>query len=97
MAKLTKEAFVESLKEMSIKEVMELVEAMKEEFGVDPAAAVAVAAAPGEAAEEAKTSVKVVLKADNGKKVQIIKAVKDLLGGSLMDAKKNRWQSSCSC
>lgn len=88
MAKLTKEAFVESLKEMSIKEVMELVEAMKEEFGVDPAAAVAVAAAPGEAAEEAKTSVKVVLKADNGKKVQIIKAVKDLLGGSLMDAKK---------
>ncbi|AAZ43833.1 50S ribosomal protein L7/L12 [Mycoplasmopsis synoviae] len=88
MAKLTKETFVESLKEMSIKEVMELVEAMKEEFGVDPAAAVAVAAAPGEAAEAAKTSVKVVLKADNGKKVQIIKAVKDLLGGSLMDAKK---------
>lgn len=88
MAKLTKEAFVESLKEMSIKEVMELVEAMKEEFGVDPAAAVAVAAAPGEAAEAAKTNVKVVLKADNGKKVQIIKAVKDLLGGSLMDAKK---------
>ncbi|UBX97389.1 50S ribosomal protein L7/L12 [Mycoplasmopsis synoviae] len=88
MAKLTKEAFVESLKEMSIKEVMELVEAMKEEFGVDPAAAVAVAVAPGEAAEAAKTNVKVVLKADNGKKVQIIKAVKDLLGGSLMDAKK---------
>ncbi len=44
MAKLTKESFISSLKEMSIKEVMELVEAMKEEFGIDPSA-VAVAAA----------------------------------------------------
>ncbi|MFL1073633.1 50S ribosomal protein L7/L12, partial [Mycoplasmopsis synoviae] len=88
MTKLTKEAFVESLKEMSIKEVMKLVEAMKEKCGVDPAAAVAVATAPGETAEAAKSSVKVVLNAVNGKKVLIIKAVKDLLGGSLMDAKK---------
>ncbi|UUM19603.1 MULTISPECIES: 50S ribosomal protein L7/L12 [unclassified Mycoplasma] len=88
MAKLTKETFIESLKEMSIKEVMELVDAMKEEFGIDPSAAVAVAAAPAEGGEEAKSSVKVIIKADNGKKVQIIKAVKDLLGNSLMEAKK---------
>ncbi|SJZ44617.1 50S ribosomal protein L7/L12 [Mycoplasmopsis verecunda] len=88
MAKLTKELFIESLKEMSIKEVMELVEAMKEEFGIDPMAAVAVAAAPAEGGNEEKSSVKVVLKADNGKKVAIIKVVKDLLGLPLMDAKK---------
>ncbi|RIV16959.1 50S ribosomal protein L7/L12 [Mycoplasmopsis gallopavonis] len=88
MAKLTKETFIESLKEMSIKEVMELVEAMKEEFGIDPVAAVAVAAAPAEGGAEEKSSFKVVLKADNGKKVAIIKVVKDLLNVGLMDAKK---------
>lgn len=88
MAKLTKETFIESLKEMSIKEVMELVEAMKEEFGIDPMAAMAVAAAPAEGGSEEKTSVKVVLKADNGKKIPVIKAVQTVLGLSLMDAKK---------
>ncbi|MGZ9755622.1 50S ribosomal protein L7/L12 [Mycoplasma sp. 394] len=88
MAKLTKETFVESLKEMSIKEVMELVEAMKEAFGIDPMAAMAVAAAPAEAAVEEKTSFKVVLKSDGGKKVQVIKAVQSVLGVGLMDAKK---------
>ncbi|QNM93923.1 50S ribosomal protein L7/L12 [Mycoplasma sp. Pen4] len=88
MAKLTKETFIESLKEMTIKEVMELVDAMKEEFGIDPTAAVAVAAAPAEGGSEEKSSVKVVLKSDNGKKVAIIKVVKDILGLSLMDAKK---------
>ena len=48
MAKFTKEEFIEGLKEMSILEVKELVDAMKEEFGVDPSA-VAVAAAPAAA------------------------------------------------
>ena len=53
MAKLTKEEFINSLNEMSILEIKELVDAMKEEFGVDPSA-VAVAAAPAaaEAADE---------------------------------------------
>ncbi|QKT05431.1 50S ribosomal protein L7/L12 [Mycoplasma sp. OR1901] len=88
MAKLTKETFIESLKEMSIKEVMELVEAMKEEFGIDPMAAMAVAAAPAEGAAEEKSSVKVVLKADNGKKIPVIKAVQAVLGLTLMEAKK---------
>lgn len=88
MAKLTKETFIESLKEMTIKEVMELVEAMKEEFGIDPSA-VAVAAAPagGEAAAE-KTEFKVTLKSDGGNKVAVIKVVKDATGLGLMDAKK---------
>ncbi len=49
MAKLTKEEFVSALKEMNIKEVMELIQGLKEEFGIDPTAVVA-AAAP--AAEE---------------------------------------------
>ena len=87
MAKLTKETFIESLKEMTIKEVMELVDAMKEEFGIDPSA-VAVAAAPaGEAAAE-KTEFKVTLKSDGGNKVAVIKVVKDATGLGLMDAKK---------
>ncbi len=89
MAKLTKETFISSLKEMSIKEVMELVEAMKEEFGIDPAAAVAVAAGPaaGEAKEE-KLVVNVILKSDGGKKLAVVKAVKELLNLPLMDANK---------
>ncbi|WP_406615142.1 50S ribosomal protein L7/L12 [Mycoplasmopsis hyopharyngis] len=87
MAKLTKESFITSLKEMSIKEVMELVEAMKEEFGIDPAA-VAVAAAPAAAAAEEKSEVSVIIKGDGGKKLQIVKAVKELLNLPLMDANK---------
>lgn len=87
MAKLTKETFIESLKEMNIKEVMELVEAMKEEFGIDPTA-VAVAAGPAAAADEAPSEVTVTLKSAGGNKVAVIKAVKEITGAGLMDAKK---------
>ncbi len=87
MAKLTKKSFIESLKEMNIKEVMELVDAMKEEFGIDPTA-VAVAAGPAGAATEEKTEFNVTLKAIGGNKVAVIKAVKEITGAGLMDAKK---------
>ena len=87
MAKLTKETFIESLKEMTIKEVMELVDAMKEEFGIDPSA-VAVAATPAGEAVAEKTEFKVTLKSDGGNKVAVIKVVKDATGLGLMDAKK---------
>ena len=88
MAKLTKDEFIKSLKEMNIKEVMELVDAMKEEFGIDPAA-VAVASAPASNEEaETKTEVTVTLKAIGGNKVAVIKAVKEITGAGLMDAKK---------
>ncbi|BAW18255.1 50s ribosomal protein L7/L12 [Mycoplasmopsis bovigenitalium] len=88
MAKLEKDTFISALKEMSIKEVMELVEAMKEEFGIDPSA-VAVAAAPAAAeASEEKSTVNVVITADNGKKLAIVKVVKETLGLALMDANK---------
>ena len=88
MAKLTKESFIESLKEMNIKEVMDLVDAMKEEFGIDPTA-VAVAAGPAAGgADEVKTEFTVNLKSFGGSKVNVIKAVKEALGLGLMDAKK---------
>ena len=87
MAKLTKDEFISALKEMTILEVKELVDAMKEEFGVDPSA-VAVAAAPaaGEAQEDnaAKT---VVLKDAGATKMQVIKALKEITGLGLVEAK----------
>ena len=87
MAKLTKEDFISSLKEMTILEVKELVDAMKEEFGVDPMA-VAVAAAPAAAAEEEGPSTKtVVLKSAGGNKIAVIKIIKEITGLGLVDAK----------
>ena len=88
MAKLSTQEIIDALKEMKILEVKELVDAMKEEFGVDPSA-VAVAAAPaaGAAAEE-KTEATVVLKDAGSAKIQVIKAIRDITGLGLMEAKK---------
>ena len=88
MAKLNKEDFISALKEMTILEVKELVDAMKEEFGVDPMA-VAVAAAPagGAAAAEEKTEFDVMLKAAGANKIAVIKAVRTATGLGLKEAK----------
>ena len=87
MAKLTKESFIESLKEMSLLEIKELVDAMKEEFGVDPSA-VAVAAAPAAgAAEEGPSKVNVVLTSAGANKIAVIKIVRDITGLWLKEAK----------
>ena len=88
MAKFTKEEFIEGLKEMTILEVKELVDAMKEEFGVDPSA-VAVAAAPAASAteEEGPSKVNVVLTAAGANKIAVIKIVRDLTGLGLKEAK----------
>lgn len=87
MAKITKEDFINSLKEMTILEVKELVDAMKEEFGVDPSA-VAVAAAPAGAAEDAGSSTKtVVLKNAGAAKIQVIKVIREITGLGLVEAK----------
>ncbi len=88
MAKLNKEDFISALKEMSLLEIKELVDAMKEEFGVDPSA-VAVAAAPaaGDAADAAPSSVNVVLTDAGAAKVNVIKAVKEITGLGLKEAK----------
>ena len=88
MAKFTKEEFIEGLKEMTILEVKELVDAMKEEFGVDPSA-VAVAAAPvaGEAASEGPSTVDVVLASAGANKIAVIKLVREITGLGLKEAK----------
>ena len=86
MAKLTREDFISALKEMSILEIKELVDAMKEEFGVDPSA-VAVAAAPAAAVEEGPSKVNVVLTAAGPNKIAVIKIVRDLTGLGLKEAK----------
>ena len=89
MAKLTKDEFISALKEMTILEVKELVDAMKEEFGVDPTA-VAVAAAPAAgagAAEEGPSKVNVVLTAAGPNKLPVIKIIKEATGLGLKEAK----------
>ena len=81
----------EELVNLTVKEVNELATILKEEYGIEPAAAaVAVAAAPaaaGEAAAAEKTSFDVVLKSAGQAKLQVIKAVKEAAGLSLGDAK----------
>ena len=86
MAKITKEDFINSLKEMTILEVKELVDAMKEEFGVDPSA-VAVAAAPVAAIEEGPSTKTVVLKEAGAAKIQVIKVIREITGLGLVEAK----------
>ena len=89
MAKLTKEVFIESLKEMTILEIKELVDALKEEFGVDPsavAAAPAAGAAAGAAAAE-QTEFDVVLANAGAAKLGVIKVVKEVTGLGLKEAK----------
>ena len=88
MAKLSTKEIIDAIKEMKILEVKELVDAMKEEFGVDPSA-VAVAAAPaaGASAAEEKTEATVVLKDAGAAKIQVIKAIRDITGLGLMEAK----------
>ena len=87
MAKLTKDEFISSLKEMSLLEIKELVDAMKEEFGVDPSA-VAVAAAPAAGAEEAAPSKQTVVLVNAGAaKINVIKIIREVTGLGLKEAK----------
>jgi len=87
---LSKEEILDSIAEMSVMDVVALVEAMEEKFGVSAAAAVAVAAGPaGEAAVvEEKTEFDVVLSAIGDKKVNVIKVVRSITGLGLKEAKE---------
>lgn len=89
MAKLTKESFIESLKEMSLLEIKELVDAMKEEFGVDPSAvAVAAPVAGGASSEDEGSATVTVVIADAGAaKVNVIKVVREITGLGLKESK----------
>ena len=89
MAKLTKEVFIESLKEMTILEIKELVDAMKEEFGIDPTAvASAPTAGAGAAAQAEQTEFDVVLTSAGANKIKVIKVVREITGLGLKDAKE---------
>ena len=82
-------AIVESVKTMTVLELKELVDTICEEFGVSAVAAAAPAAAGAAApAEEEKTEFDVILADVGANKMQVIKAVKELTGASLMEAKK---------
>ena len=87
MAKLTKEEFIKSLNEMSMLEIKELVDAMKEEYGVDPSAVAA--AAPAAATEEAAgpSTVTLTLTAAGPNKLPVIKLIKEITGLGLKEAK----------
>ena len=82
-------AMIEEIKALSVLELSELVHALEEEFGVSAAAAVAVAgpAAAGAAAVEEKTEFDVVLAEAGGEKIKVIKAVREITGLGLADAK----------
>ena len=83
-------AFAEQLVNLTVKEVNELATILKDEYGIEPAAAaVAVAAGPaaGAAAAEEKTSFDVVLKNAGAAKLQVVKAVKEACGLGLKEAK----------
>ena len=84
-------AFAEQLVNLTVKEVNELAQILKEEYGIEPAAA-AVAVAAGPAADaapaaEEKTSFDVVLKSAGAAKLQVVKAVKEVCGLGLKEAK----------
>jgi large subunit ribosomal protein L7/L12 len=88
---LSKEEVLEAIAEMSVMDVVQLVEAMEEKFGVSAAAAVAAAPAAaggGEAAAaEEKTEFDIVLTSTGDKKVNVIKAVRGITGLGLKEAK----------
>ena len=87
MAKLSAQEIIDSLKEMTLLEIKEVVDLMKEEFGVDPSA-VAVAAQPAGEAEAAGPSEQDVILASCGaNKIAVIKLIKEVTGLGLGEAK----------
>ena len=87
MAKLTKEDFISSLKEMNLLEIKELVDAMKEEFGVDLSGGRITKKAAGAASEEGPSTVTVSIADAGAAKVAVIKVVKEITGLGLKESK----------
>ena len=85
-------ALAENLVSLTVKEVQELADFLKSEYGIEPAAAAVVVAAGGEgggaAAAEEKTAFNVVLKSGGASKLNVVKIVKDLTGLGLKEAKE---------
>lgn len=84
---MTREQILEAIKEMSVLELNDLVKAIEEEFGVTAAAPVAVVAGGAAAAEE-KTEFDVVLTDAGASKIKVIKAVREITGDGLKEAKE---------
>lgn len=83
--------FAEQLVNLSVKEVNELADILKEEYGIEPAAAAVAVAGPaggGEDAAEEQSEFDVILKAPGGSKLAVVKLVKELTGLGLKDAKE---------
>ena len=87
MAKLSAQEIIDSLKEMSLLEIKEVVDLMKEEFGVDPSAVAVAAPAAGEAKEEGPSQVDVVLASCGANKIAVIKLIKEATGLGLGESK----------
>lgn len=83
--------FAEQLVNLTVKEVNELATILKDEYGIEPAAAAVTMAGPaggGEEAAEEQTEFDVILKAAGGSKLAVVKLVKELTGSGLKDAKE---------
>ncbi len=87
MAKIKKEDFIKSLKEMTLLEINELVEALKEEFGIDPTAQVAAASASATVEADTPSVVNLVLTNVGPNKIQVIKLIREITSLGLKEAK----------
>ena len=87
MAKLTRDEFISALKEMNLLEIKELVDAMKEEFGVDPSSVAVAAPVAAEAQNEGPSTVTVTLVNAGAAKVNVIKVIKEITGLGLKESK----------
>ncbi|SFC81049.1 50S ribosomal protein L7/L12 [Clostridium uliginosum] len=85
---MTREDIIQAIKEMSVLELNELVKACEEEFGVSAAAPVAAAGAAVAGAAEEKTEFDVVLASAGANKIKVIKAVREITGLGLKEAKE---------
>lgn len=85
---MNKEQIIEAIKNMTVLELNELVKACEEEFGVSAAAPVAVVAGGAAATEEEQTEFTVVLNAAGAEKIKVIKAVREITGLGLKEAKE---------
>lgn len=88
MAKIENKEIIEALKEKTLLELKELVDMMKEEFGVDPSAVAVAAPVAGAVAEEGPSTVNVVLASAGANKIAVIKLVREITGLGLKEAKE---------
>lgn len=88
MAKLSTKEIIDAISEMKVLEVKELVDAMKEAFGVDPSAVAVAAPAAAAAVEEGPSSANVVLASAGANKIAVIKLIRDITGLGLKEAKE---------